>query len=577
MKKRIIAGILALCMPLALCTSCGSQKAVDNFFDTLDEVRNLKDYHLEMTINTDEAGENGLRISGDVAKSTEQAHLTLTPYSENPKVKGSLDVVVDGSDVYLKLADWTRYVAERYEDRKVDQDANAEEGELLKGIAKDFGSNYIKITAPEKVFDLLSGSSQKEAVTALSGWYQGLRAELKGAVKEKNGTYTLSLEKKNLQTQSLALLKNLIDNEQTYRGALQPMLKSVKNSIAMAGWTESDILDNIWSNYQEQNSALQKLQKNGKTSDSSFTMTDAEKGSDGTYQLSMIWKGDVERYVQANIKPVDQPAKVAVPKKVVRYSDQAENLSTVFMDSKNLLNAQNSTSETASDDADNQEQADQSSSQTGSADADEDAEAGGDASVNWDQWFKDNKDDAKGNSSKLKLDSIKGYPHLKLTPIETEDGIIKNLPVVTDYNYCDASFTDNGNANGISLSSNSWNVDIYGIDLEKRSLKDILSESMNSYVDGYKNDWGYQITQQPGQPKKNSDGTAYVAGFSYEDKDKGCNVTLVSLVTQMKGSSYAIDYEFALYGDKVQENNCTALKEFCQYFGLDVPVTIMKK
>ncbi len=552
MKKRIIAALLALCMPLALCTGCGSQNAVDRFFDTLEEIHSLKDYHLELTISSDEARKNGVRISGDVAKSNEQANLTLTAYSEDQKESGILNLVVDGSDVYLKLDDWANYVSARYGAMEVNQDANAIEAELLSDIAKDVGNNYIKVTAPENVFDLLSGSSQKDAVDAFSSWYQGLRTELKDAVGEKDDTYTLSLKGKELQTQLLARLDNLIVNEQTYRNALQPLLKSVEDSIIISGWTDIDVLDNMWSGYRERNTELESLEEDGKWNDESFTMTTAEKASDGAYQVSMTWKGDTERYVQANITPDDQAAEIAVPKNAVNYSEQAENLATVYMDSKNLLHPQEQNIEETSEDDEG-------------------------TKVDWDQWFQENPDDTKEGSSKLDLSAIKGYAHIRLTPMEVEAGKSKDLPVVTDYDYCEATFTDQGNANVIYLSSDSWEVDVYGLEAEGRSMKEILSESIKSYATTYKEDWGYEITQKASGVQKNSDGSAYVAGFSYYDEDKECEVTLVNLVTQMKGSSYVVNYEFALFGNAVQKDNVVALKEFCDYFGLDVPVKIAQK
>lgn len=562
MKKRMIVVLLALCIPLTLCTGCGSPKAVDSFFDTLGEIHDLKDYHLELTISSDEAGKNGLRIAGDVAKSNQQAHLTVIPHTEGQKEKGTLDVVVDGSDVYLKVDDWTKYVSERYAAMKVNQDANQTEAELLTGIAKDFGSGYMKITASENVFDLLSGSNQKEAVDAFSGWYQSLRSELNENVTEEDGIYTLSLTEQNLQTQQLALLKNLTDNEKTYRSALQPILKSVEDSITAAGWTDSDILDGFWTNYQERNTALEKQQKNGKWDEGSFTMTDADVGSDGAYQVSMTWTGEDSRYVQATITPTDQAAEISIPKDATNYSDQADQLANVYMDSKNLLHPQVGTSDMSSSDE---------------KESKYDEETGEQSNMDWDKWFKENKDDTKDYSADLNLSSIKGYSHIKLTKMETEDGVIANLPVVTDYDYCDASFTDKGNANVLYLSSDSWEVDVYGLEADDRSMKDILTESIDSYITTYKDDWGYKITQKASDIQKNSDGSAYVAGFGYYDEDKDCEVTMVSLVTQMKGSSYVVDYELAFYSNEVQDDNCTAVKELCDYFGLDVPVTIVKK
>lgn len=125
------------------------------------------------------------------------------------------------------------------------------ENQLLLDIAKEFGNNYYKVTAAQPIFELLSSDSQPLAADAFSSWYDELRTELSGAIHEADATYTLNLKEDQFQDQSLALLKNLIDNEDTYREALQPTLNSVEDAIVISGWTNSEILDNIWSDYQE--------------------------------------------------------------------------------------------------------------------------------------------------------------------------------------------------------------------------------------------------------------------------------------------------------------------------------------
>lgn len=49
MKRRIVAALLALGIPLTLLTSCGSKNAADQFFDTLKSIHGLKDYHIELS------------------------------------------------------------------------------------------------------------------------------------------------------------------------------------------------------------------------------------------------------------------------------------------------------------------------------------------------------------------------------------------------------------------------------------------------------------------------------------------------------------------------------------------------
>lgn len=555
MKKRMTAALLALSIPCTLLAGCGSKTAADHFFDTLEEVRDLKDYHVELTVSSDEAGKNGLRISGDVAKSSDQARLTVTAYSEDQEDEGELNIVVDGSDLYLKADDWTRYVAERYATRGegVVLEDNKVESDLLKDAAAALGDSYYKVTTSEQVFDLLGG--QSEAADAFSDWYDGLRAALKGNVREEDGVYTLSLEGEALQDQLLARYENLLDNEEAYREAMKPFLESVEDSVTISGWTDSDILDTMWSGYQESYDELSDQKESGQWNDWSLTVTDGEKGSDGAYQVSAVWKGEEERYVQARITPAGQAAEITVPKDALSYSEQAEELATVYMDSKNLLNHVENldNGQTAETDAENEEESE------------------------WELMGEENRDDdTRDYSSDLKLSQLENYTLIQSTPMESEDGVEVTIPVVTNYDFCDATYSERGNSTALYLSSNSWDVDVYNIDASDRSLEEILSESVDNYVTSYQEDWGYQITQKASKIQKNSDGSACVAGFGYYDEDKGCEVTWISLITKIKGSDYAMDYEFALFSNAVQEDNCTAVKELCDYFQLDVPVTIAK-
>ena len=202
---------------------------------------------------------------------------------------------------------------------------------------------------------------------------------------------------------------------------------------------------------------------------------------------------------------------------------------------------------------------------------------GSDPEVDWSKWSPENeKDDTKDYSANLQLSKLKGYSHIKLTPMSSEDGRKTELPVVTDYDYCDASYSEDGNTTALYLTSDSWTVDVYNIEATDRTPEQILSENINTYVSTYQDDWGYKITQKVSKVQKSSDGSAYATGFSYYDKDEGHEVTLINLVTKLKDSSFVMAYEFALFSDKVQDDNCAAVKELCHYFDLDVPVTIAK-
>lgn len=92
----------------------------------------------------------------------------------------------------------------------------------------------------------------------------------------------------------------------------------------------------------------------------------------------------------------------------------------------------------------------------------------------------------------MQLSKLKGYSHIKLTPMSSEDGRKTELPVVTDYDYCDASYSVDGNTTALYLTSDSWTVDVYNIEATDRTPEQILSENINTYVSTYQDDWGYK-------------------------------------------------------------------------------------
>ena len=102
MKKKLCAILLALCLPLTLLTGCGGNGAADGFLDTLKEAKNQKDYQLELISAEDETWETGKKLTGTVSRSNSQADLTLTAFGKGDKTLGTVKILADGKDIYLK-------------------------------------------------------------------------------------------------------------------------------------------------------------------------------------------------------------------------------------------------------------------------------------------------------------------------------------------------------------------------------------------------------------------------------------------------------------------------------------------
>lgn len=541
MKKKLCAILLALCLPLTLLTGCGGNGAADGFLDTLKEAKNQKDYQLELISAEDETWETGKKLTGTVSKSNSQADLTLTAFGKGDKTLGTVKILVDGKDIYLKLDDWITYLNQQFKDMTTDSEDYADDIQTLQEVAQKLDGKYVKLSVSEDTFTLWEKS--EGASGAFSKWYNGLGKALKNSVTEKDGLYTLSLDAKGLETVKVDWLTQLTENQEAYCDLLSLLLASVEDTLAMAGWNSKDYLDNIWSEYQED---LTALKENGIEKGAALEMT-AEKGKDGVYALSAVEQGETQRYLKATVTPLAQvPEQWTAPKDWQKESDLAEQLADLYL-SNQTVSAANNTTQTEEEIP---------------------------AEFDWDKRYQEEGDDTRDYGTDLKLSELNGYPHLKSMDMVTEDDKKLTLPMVPGAEYAE---TDKGKDDlpySVYQSASGWEGNVYDIELAGRKLTEILKESVDTYVDTYQTEWEYQILQKATKVVSNEKGTACVAGFAYQDPDRDCQVTWLSVITQVKGSQYAVVYEYSIYADNAGGDMASAMEELCQYFQLKLPLTV---
>lgn len=541
MKKKLCAILLALCLPLTLLTGCGGNGAADGFLDTLKEAKNQKDYQLELISAEDETWETGKKLTGTVSRSNSQADLTLTAFGKGDKTLGTVKILVDGKDIYLKLDDWITYLNQQFKDMTTDSEDYADDIQTLQEVAQKLDGKYVKLSVSEDIFTLWEKS--EGASGAFSKWYNGLGKALKNSVTEKDGLYTLSLDAKGLETVKVDWLTQLTENQEAYCDLLSLLLASVEDTLAMAGWNSKDYLDNIWSEYQED---LTALKENGIEKGAALEMT-AEKGKDGVYALSAVEQGETQRYLKATVTPLAQvPEQWTAPKDWQKESDLAEQLADLYL-SNQTVSAANNTTQTEEEIP---------------------------AEFDWDKRYQEEGDDTRDYGTDLKLSELKGYIHLKAMKMATEDNKKVTLPMVPGAEYAEADNGDNDLPYSVYQSASGWEGNVYDIELAGRELSEILKESVDTYVDTYQNEWEYKILQKATQVASNEKGTACAAGFAYQDPERNCQVTWISVVTQVKGSQYAVVYEYSIYADNASGEIASAMEELCQYFQLKLPLTV---
>ena len=541
MKKKLCAILLALCLPLTLLTGCGGNGAADGFLDTLKEAKNQKDYQLELISAEDETWETGKKLTGTVSRSNSQADLTLTAFGKGDKTLGTVKILVDGKDIYLKLDDWITYLNQQFKDMTTDSEDYADDIQTLQEVAQKLDGKYVKLSVSEDTFTLWEKS--EGASGAFSKWYNGLGKALKNSVTEKDGLYTLSLDAKGLETVKVDWLTQLTENQEAYCDLLSLLLASVEDMLAMAGWNSKDYLDNIWSEYQED---LTALKENGIEKGAALEMT-AEKGKDGVYALSAVEQGETQRYLKATVTPLAQvPEQWTAPKDWQKESDLAEQLADLYL-SNQTVSAANNTTQTEEEIP---------------------------AEFDWDKRYQEEGDDTRDYGTDLKLSELKGYIHLKAMKMATEDNKKVTLPMVPGAEYAE---TDKGKDDlpySVYQSASGWEGNVYDIELAGRKLTEILKESVDTYVDTYQTEWEYKILQKATKVVSNEKGTACAAGFAYQDPDRDCQVTWLSVITQVKGSQYAVVYEYSIYADNAGGDMASAMEELCQYFQLKLPLTV---
>lgn len=541
MKKKLCAILLALCLPLTLLTGCGGNGAADGFLDTLKEAKNQKDYQLELISAEDETWETGKKLTGTVSRSNSQAELTLTAFGKGDKTLGTVKILVDGKDIYLKLDDWITYLNQQFKNMTTDSEDYADDIQTLQEVAQKLDGKYVKLSVSEDTFTLWEKS--EGASGAFSEWYNGLGKALKNSVTEKDGLYTLSLDAKGLETVKVDWLTQLTENQEVYCDLLSLLLASVEDTLAMAGWNSKDYLDNIWSEYQED---LTALKENGIEKGAALEMT-AEKGKDGVYALSAVEQGETQRYLKATVTPLAQvPEQWTAPKDWQKESDLAEQLADLYL-SNQTVSAANNTTQTEEEIP---------------------------AEFDWDKRYQEEGDDTRDYGTDLKLSELKGYIHLKAMKMATEDNKKVTLPMVPGAEYAEADNGDNDLPYSVYQSASGWEGNVYDIELAGRELSEILKESVDTYVDTYQNEWEYKILQKATQVASNEKGTACAAGFAYQDPERNCQVTWISVVTQVKGSQYAVVYEYSIYADNASGEIASAMEELCQYFQLKLPLTV---
>lgn len=315
--RKPLAILLALTMLLTMLTACGKSPA-QSFFDLCEEAAKVTDCDFEysMGISIDE-GDVDVSLSGSSYQSINQAQLTGSVGGSVSGVKGEVsvpEILIDGQTIYVNTADLVDLLQVII-------------GEDLSDL---FDAKYIEIGAEDS-------SDSEEAVKELQELFAGTGAKLKQnilerkdvVVKNKDGSYTLTLDGTAMLELVQIVLDDLSDNRKDYINAI---LDLYPDSDTLS----KDALNELWDEYEDMADEIDEdfLDEYGDDlKDISATMTIA-KNKDRSYSISaeVVYDDRDNGFtfsVASTVNPVKHPEEFKVPRDTVTIEELMEEFGSV--------------------------------------------------------------------------------------------------------------------------------------------------------------------------------------------------------------------------------------------------------
>ena len=312
--RKPLAILLALTMLLTMLTACGKSPA-QSFFDLYEEAAKVTDGDFELSLGISmEEGDVDVSLSGSSYQSINQAQLTGSVSGSVSGVKGEVsvpEILIDGQTIYVNTADL----------------ANLFQVLVGEDLSDLFDAKYIEIGAEDN-------ADAVDAVKDLRELFADTGAKLKqnilerkdAVVKNKDGSYTLTLDGVAVMELTQIVLDDLSDNRKDYINIildLYPDSDTLSKDDLNQFWDElEDIADEIDQDF------LDEYEDDLK--DISATMTIA-KNKDRSYSLSaeVVYddRDDGFTFSEAiTVNPVKHPEEFKVPRDTVTIEELIEEL-----------------------------------------------------------------------------------------------------------------------------------------------------------------------------------------------------------------------------------------------------------
>lgn len=514
MIKRISALALALLLALSCLTGCAS-KAAEEFYQTAEEMAATEDALVNLVIPYHGAN---LLVNGFVCRSSQTADLIFTFEGAGSGDGVWTELRVDGNQLWLNVAQLAQ--------RTLAFDLPALQRSDIEDLQR------------EQTADWVSYSWNGDFWAGIPGWgellkslWEGCKPDLNSRISGKNGSYTLELNGKNLQTAEGNLLRSLIEKTDRFREDFLAWAQQ-QPELVRSTQLEMDLaFDSYWMGWSE------RLEEVERQADGSLTLTLSK--SESSYGLA--WTRDEGDGWSITVTPTGaQP--VEAPEQVMEFGAYADCVYYLLTFSNKYIG---------------------------------DLLGGVELDPEIEQFLQQEYTEQLPEPEPMETGTAVGYDDLKTIQFVPQGGQARTVPILGSYRYNSVVSEDGGGARvtDLTLQGEGWYQAVYSGDPGGRDSSSFLEESINTFYDAYINLSGYLLVQDLSQ-QVSSSGGALAQGFSYREDDYSDPVAQVLIVLPREGNESYTILDLELHLAELSQADRTAVEHLFACLGLELPVSL---
>lgn len=514
MTKRLSALLLALLLALSCLTGC-SAKAAEAFYQTGEELVATEDALVNLVIPYHGAN---LLVNGFVCRSSRTADLIFTLEGAGSGDGIWTELRVDGNQLWLNVAQLAQ--------RTLAFDLP----ELRRADIEDLQG--------EQTADWVGYTWQGDFWAGIPGWgellkslWEGCKPDLNSHISGKDGSYTLELTGKSLQTAEKNLLRNLIEETDRFREDFVTWAGQQPELVNATQMETEQAFDSNWALWSE---LLETVESRN---DGSLTLTLSK--SESSYGLA--WTQDGGDGWSVTVTPTEaQP--VEAPGQAMEFGAYAD--CTYY-----LLDFSNSYIS--------------------------DVLEGVELDPELEQIYQQETTDQLPEPEPMETGTAVGFDDLKTIQFVPQGGQARSVPILGSYLYNTVVSEDGSGARitDLTLEGEGWYQAVYSEDPEGRESSLFLEESINAFYDAYIHLSGYLPVQDLSQQASAANG-ALAQGFSYREDNYSDPVAQLLILLPREGNESYTVLDLELHLAELSQADRTAVEHLFAYLGLELPVSL---